>query len=79
MVELCEGTSLEPERLEGRVEHVMFGQATRFESLDVLVSFFARVLITRELRGQPGTTPERVRIPYDVLDAQIDTEITPFH
>ena len=38
------GTDVEHGHVEGRVEHVQSGEATRFESLDTLVEFFARVL-----------------------------------
>jgi hypothetical protein len=31
-------------RVEGRVEHVVTGQATRFHSLDELLTFFTQVL-----------------------------------
>jgi len=37
-------TDLERNRMEGRVEHVVSGQATRFHSLEELVAFMARVL-----------------------------------
>ena len=33
-------------RCEGRVEHVVSGQATHFQSLEELVAFMARVLTT---------------------------------
>jgi hypothetical protein len=36
-------------KLTGRVEHVVSGQATRFHSLDELLTFFAHVL-TQERR-----------------------------
>ena len=38
-------------RVEGRVEHVVSGQATRFHSMDSLVGFIARVLTAGQLPG----------------------------
>jgi len=37
-------TDVERGRFEGRVEHVVSGQATPFHSLEELLAFFARVL-----------------------------------
>jgi len=39
-------TELEQGRCTGRVEHVVSGQATRFDTLDELLAFLARVLAT---------------------------------
>jgi hypothetical protein len=36
--------AVEPGLLAGRVEHVVSGQATDFESLETLLAFMARVL-----------------------------------
>jgi len=44
VVQFRVGTDLEHGRLDGRVEHVMSGHATRFQSLEELVAFMARVL-----------------------------------
>jgi hypothetical protein len=40
-------------RMAGRVEHVVSGQATHFDSLEELLAFIARVLAT--VRAPPGT------------------------
>jgi hypothetical protein len=40
----------------GRVEHVVSGQVTRFESLEVLLAFFDRVLNERRC-DTPDTNP----------------------
>ena len=45
-----------PDRLAGRVEHVVSGQATHFHSLEDLLAFMARVLTTRE--SPVEATPE---------------------
>ncbi len=37
-------------RLAGRVEHVVSGQATHFQSLEELLAFIARVLTQQEKR-----------------------------
>ena len=37
-------TEIEAGRVEGRVEHIASYEATRFDSLDELLHFFARVL-----------------------------------
>jgi hypothetical protein len=42
-------------RFEGRVEHVVSGQATRFHSLEGLLAFMARVLT--EVRTQHPEEP----------------------
>jgi hypothetical protein len=47
VVQLREGTALTPEALHGRVEHIVSGQATPFQSLAELLAFFARVLPPR--------------------------------
>jgi hypothetical protein len=39
-------TDMEHSRMEGRVEHVVSGQATRFQSLEELLTFMTRVLTT---------------------------------
>jgi hypothetical protein len=46
VVQFRVGTNMELGRMEGRVEHVVSGQATRFHSLEELLAFMARVLIT---------------------------------
>jgi hypothetical protein len=44
VVQFRVGTDIEGGRLEGRVEHVVSGQATHFHSLEELLAFIARVL-----------------------------------
>ena len=46
VVQFHEKTDLERGQSVGRVEHVVSGQATHFQSLDELLSFMARVLAT---------------------------------
>ena len=46
VVQFRVGTDIEHDRLDGRVEHVVSGQATRFQSLEELLTFMARVLTT---------------------------------
>lgn len=53
VVQFGEETQLEMGRMVGRVEHVVSGQATRFESLDALLAFLTRVL--REVQQAPPT------------------------
>jgi hypothetical protein len=48
-------TDVERDRFAGRVEHVVSGQATRFQSLEELLAFVARVLTA--VRAQSPTTP----------------------
>jgi hypothetical protein len=43
---------------EGRVEHVVSGQAQRFESQEQLWMFITRVLTALQGRPRPGTTPD---------------------
>jgi hypothetical protein len=50
VVQFAEETQLEAGQMVGRVEHVVSGQATHFDSLDALLAFLARVL--REV-GEP--------------------------
>jgi hypothetical protein len=47
VVQLAATAEVAPGRLEGRVEHVVSGQATHFHSLDDLLAFMARVLRQR--------------------------------
>jgi hypothetical protein len=58
VVQFREGTNLEHGRVDGRVEHVVSGQATRFTSVEELVAFMAQVLAT--VRAPPST-PESSR------------------
>jgi len=44
-------------RCAGRVEHVVTGQATHFESLEDLLAFMARVLAS--VRAPPRRRPRR--------------------
>lgn len=48
-------TDMERSRFVGRVEHVVSGQATRFQSLEELLAFVARVLTA--VRAQSPTDP----------------------
>jgi hypothetical protein len=47
VVQLSAAAEVAPGRLEGRVEHVVSGQATHFHSLEDLLAFMARVLRQR--------------------------------
>lgn len=44
VIQFREGTDIGAGRLEGRVEHIASYKATRFHSLEDLLSFIARVL-----------------------------------
>ncbi len=44
VVQFRADTAVEQKHLAGRVEHVVSGQATDFESLETLLAFMARVL-----------------------------------
>jgi hypothetical protein len=44
VVQLREGTTLAPERVEGRIEHVASGQATFFASLEEARAFMEHVV-----------------------------------
>ena len=44
---------------EGRVEHVMSGQAQRFQSQEQLWMFITHVLTALQNRPLPGTTQDR--------------------
>jgi hypothetical protein len=43
-------TDIAREQIAGRVEHVVSGQATHFQSLEELLAFIARVLTQQEKR-----------------------------
>ena len=45
VVQLREGTSLTPQGVQGRVEHVTSGQVTDFGSVAELLAFMAHVLL----------------------------------
>jgi hypothetical protein len=54
VVQFRTDTAVEPGPLAGRVEHVVLGQATDFQSLETLRAFIARVLRTaREHAAAP--------------------------
>ena len=48
VVQLRQGTPLTPDGLQGRIEHLVSGQATTFASLDELRAFMERVLGQQE-------------------------------
>ena len=60
VVQLREGTALTPDALQGRVEHIVSGQATLFTSLEGLRAFMAQVL-TRH--GGHPPEPESAPVP----------------
>jgi len=54
VVQLRADTAVEQGHLAGRVEHVVSGQATDFQSLETLLVFMARVLrAERERSAEP--------------------------
>jgi hypothetical protein len=54
VVQLRADTAIEQGHLAGRVEHVVSGQATDFETLETLLAFMARVLrAERERPAEP--------------------------
>ena len=44
VVQLRQGTSLTPDSIHGRIEHLVSGKATTFQSLEEARAFMARVL-----------------------------------
>lgn len=54
VVQFREGTDMEHNRMEGRVEHVVSGQAVRFHSLEELLTFMTRVLTTMRTQSPAG-------------------------
>lgn len=44
VVQLREASSLAPDALQGRIEHVTSGKASNFASLDEVLAFMRRVL-----------------------------------
>jgi hypothetical protein len=54
VVQFRADTVIEQEHLTGRVEHVVSGQVTDFQSLETLLGFMARVLrAERERSAEP--------------------------
>ena len=53
VIQFRAGTDVGDHRVEGRVEHVVSGEATRFDSLDTLLAFLARMLRDRGPGGGP--------------------------
>ena len=51
VVQFRADTVAEPDHLAGRVEHVVSGQATDFQSLETLLAFVGRVLRTEGARS----------------------------
>ncbi len=50
VVHLRTSSNVTREPIEGRVEHVVSGQSTHFDSLEELLAFMARVLSQRKER-----------------------------
>jgi hypothetical protein len=59
-------TALDAAGLEGRIEHVVSGRATRFQSLEALLAFVTQVLEahTSPQRGEPGHAFENMFAPH---------------
>ena len=53
VVQFSPATQVDAGQVEGRVEHLVSRQATRFQSLQALLAFIARVL--REVRDSHAT------------------------
>ena len=53
VVQFGPATQVDAGRVEGRVEHLVSRQATRFQSLEALLAFISRVL--REVRDTHAT------------------------
>ena len=51
VIQFQSDTVVEQRHLTGRVEHVVSGQATDFQSLETLLTFMARVLRTERERA----------------------------
>jgi len=62
VVQFCAETALEQWHVEGRVEHVVSGQAAHFSSLEELLGFMARVLTT--VRAPPRRRPRGRTHPH---------------
>ena len=52
VIQLRQESDIEAGRFEGRVEHIESYKATRFHSLDELVSFIANVLPEEQSAGE---------------------------
>jgi len=48
-------TNLTQARCAGRVEHIVSGQATHFQSLEELLAFLQRILLTVDAQPPPET------------------------
>ena len=61
VVQLREGTALTPEGMQGRIEHIVSGQAALFTSLAELGAFMAQVLAAPggAALPQPAPAPEQ--------------------
>ena len=61
MVQLREGTALTPEGMQGRIEHIVSGQAALFTSLAEFGAFMAQVLAAPggAALPQPAPAPEQ--------------------
>jgi hypothetical protein len=61
VVQLREGTALTPERLHGRIEHIVSGQVALFTSLAALGAFMAQVLAAPggDAFPRPSPAPEK--------------------
>ena len=57
VVQLGSETEIERGSLEGRVEHIVSGRATRFQTLEGLVAFFGCILTPHG--GVPDTGTDR--------------------
>jgi hypothetical protein len=61
VVQLREGTALTPGGVQGRVEHIVSGQATLFTSLREVRAFMERVLVAQ--RRKTDRNVEQSRLP----------------
>jgi hypothetical protein len=57
VVQFANHTALEAEGLEGRIEHIVSGKSTQFQSLEVLLAFVQQML--GACRVSPSSRPER--------------------
>ena len=61
VVQFREGTEVEQGRVDGRVEHIVSGQAAQFHSVEELLNFIARVLTA--LRAPPPNGKGKEEVP----------------
>jgi hypothetical protein len=65
VVEFSADANLQAGRVRGRVEHVVSGRATSFQSQEMLLAFMAQVLFDKSNNDSDCSIAPKLREPHD--------------